>query len=444
MQPRGGIPQEARMPFARLSLILAPFLLSAVVAAQNVLLVIADDVGLPDLERVATPNIDALAAQGVTFSTALAMPVCQQSRRTIYFGEYWRRDSGNPCAPANLLAPSLALTSIAEQVAEGGATSVLIGKWHVGGWHTAGMCAPIEQGFQWWLAGTPGNLKSPDLLSPCLGDGHRDWVRAAGGPGYCAAFSEIVYTAMKQRDVALQALTVGGNKPRLIVFAPNIAHGPFQRPPAAMLPPEYPATATDEERYESMIVALDGIVGEMLDTIGDLDDWLVIFVGDNGTPQHFVPVPERGKDTCYERGVRVPMILAGGQVVKPDRTSSELVHVVDIYATTAAWMNTLARGLPPDLPSRSLLPTLLDQSHAPYHEYVAVGNERERAARSVDFKLIQRDTDLNGTFDVEEFYWMGEAPGPDGLPPEEFNAIHEGKLQGYVNAHRTWLEGALP
>ena len=80
-----------------------------------------------------------------------------------------------------------------------------------------------------------------------------------------------------------------------------------------------------------MIVALDTAVGQVLRRVSK--ETLVVFVGDNGTPGAVAPEPERAKRTTFERGLRVPLLVAGPGV--PHGASDALVHVVDLYATVA-------------------------------------------------------------------------------------------------------------
>ncbi len=80
----------------------------------------------------------------------------------------------------------------------------------------------------------------------------------------------------------------------------------------------------------------------------DLDQWLVIFVGDNGTPANVSPLdhspggnlfPYPAKSTCGERGIRVPFILCGAGL--PATVSDRMAHVADILPTVAAYLGVL-------------------------------------------------------------------------------------------------------
>src|SRR5436853_7498537 len=68
------------------------FALSAPAAPPNVVLVLADDLGWADCGCYGnhfneTPRIDRLAAQGLRFTAAYAMPVCSPTRAAIQSGQ---------------------------------------------------------------------------------------------------------------------------------------------------------------------------------------------------------------------------------------------------------------------------------------------------------------------------------------------------------------------
>lgn len=347
---------------------------------KSVLVIVLDDVGLADLEGVSalggTPNLDALAAQGVYFRCAYANGTCSVSRKSLFFGTYATHDTGPQC-PADTVVghpPTLAETSLAELVPS--FHSAVVGKWHLGGSPSGGAweCAPLEHGFLYWLAGTcPG---------VCGQEGYTNWTRI----DHCVAVVEPAYEpAVLGNTFKLGWPSV--TAPRLCVLAFQLPHAPLHQPPRQYLPAGWPAFAnTNKEKYRSMIAAADSFVGQALSVI-DLDNTLVFVVGDNGPPGQVVA--EKGKGTVFERGIHVPLIVAGGPVTSGGRDSLELVHVVDIYATVAAWAGA---GVPAGCDGVSLLPELENTSHGNLRETVvcgsAIGGSSEEAcARSRTLKF---------------------------------------------------------
>ena len=105
----------------------------------NVILLVADDLGYGDLscygaERVKTPNVDNLAAQGVRFTDAHAVAATSTpSRYSLLTGEYaWRRP-GTDIAAGNagmIIRPEH--FTVADLFKSEGYTTAAIGKWHLG------------------------------------------------------------------------------------------------------------------------------------------------------------------------------------------------------------------------------------------------------------------------------------------------------------------------
>jgi hypothetical protein len=100
-----------------------------------------------------------------------------------------------------------------------------------------------------------------------------------------------------------------------------------------------------------------------------LENTLVIFLGDNGSPAQVAS--QEPKTLVYEYGVRVPMIVADGQAIAAELnglpittrllhsarrglTSPTLANAVDLYATIALTADPDATGLPADTDSRDL------------------------------------------------------------------------------------------
>ena len=98
--------------------------------------------------------------------------------------------------------------------------------------------------------------------------------------------------------------------------------------------------------FELMVQDLDRAVGQILGGI-DLQETLVILVGDNGTPEK-VPFAKaelgRGKTTAFEGGIRVPMVWAGAGIPAGSETSA-LVSFVDVLPTLAARIGVWSKAI---------------------------------------------------------------------------------------------------
>ena len=135
----------------------------------NIVLIYIDDLGWRDLgimgsQYYETPNIDALASQGMRFMQAYSnAPNCAPARASLLSGQYQPRHgvytvgtSERGDARLRKLIPvrnrtelDLDIVTIAEALAPAGYVSGQVGKWHLGG---PGFLPP-RQGFEWAVAG---------------------------------------------------------------------------------------------------------------------------------------------------------------------------------------------------------------------------------------------------------------------------------------------------
>ena len=311
-----------------------------------------DDLGLADLETFPHPTIDALAAQGLTFSQCYGSPVCSPSRHQLQFGEWWTRiadDEGEE-------APSSAV-SLAELLHD--RSSLYLGKWHLGGTPIA--TGPMQQGYDDWRKGIT-TAPSPSYFA---------WNVYDSG----SLFFGLEYLPLAQaQDFA--TLWPAMPWPRLAVYATSLPHLPYHRPPSAWLPSGYPSTATDRLKFQAMGVAADEQLRRALEHV-DLSRTFVVLVGDNGTPAALMPDldgdgdadVERGKTSIFERGIRVPLVIAGPGV-PAGVTTDALCSVVDVRATLC----DLAGHGDPGRDGRSLRPVLEDPS-AEVRSFVLAGVE---------------------------------------------------------------------
>ena len=306
----------------RLPVLFTLLAFAGLAGAQDVVIIVADDVAHADLARVPTPNLDRLRAHGIEYSRAFAMPLCSPTRRTIYFGTWWSEITGNRCAVLDGSEPNLNEVSLAEL--DPGAWTYFSGKWHLGGnpggpWQLAPEAHGFDVARAWHMAN----------LFQCQSDGYFSWQRLDRG----RVTTSTVYEPRAILDQFTRVWSVPTTQRRLALLSPALAHSPYHRPPPDMLPADWPATPDANTKFEAMIAALDLFVGKVLSSV-DLDRDLVIFVGDNGTADPVSPVPGKSKGTTFERGIHVPLILAGAGIDGP-RATEALVQVSDIYATVA-------------------------------------------------------------------------------------------------------------
>jgi arylsulfatase A-like enzyme len=258
------------------------------------------------------------------------------------FGRYPRRDrigeSISSFVPPNVYNPTPALSSTSlPDLFDRTYDSALFGKWHLG---THSLCqANLDLGVYNPCAATPllhgfeeASTVSMENLNAFPGHGYSYWLSADDG-----VFTERAVYAERARFEAFQGWwRRAPETPKFAFYSFNYAHAPFHSPPNLLVP----TPISVRRRYESMIAAMDTLIGKILEEI-DLENTYVIFFTDNGTPDEVddaVPcppgVPRCAKHTVYEAGINVPCIIAG-RGIPAGSVSHSLMSCVDLMATIA-------------------------------------------------------------------------------------------------------------
>ncbi|MEM7199011.1 MAG: sulfatase-like hydrolase/transferase [Planctomycetota bacterium] len=343
-------------------------------AQENLLILVADDLGVDNVGAYGegsaippTPNIDALASQGVLFRNFWSNPVCSPTRACLHTGRYSLRTLVGHAVPLQQTGV-LDLTEISIpkmlDLGNGGYAHSLIGKWHLGDERNGGDLGPNMTGWSHFAGLIPG----------ALGD-YYNWRRTVDG----VTAQSTVYATTQMVDDALSWIGQQSG-PWVCMLAFNAAHGPLQPPPPSLhsqnLNGLNPAT-TPVPFYKAIAEAMDTEIGRLLASLGpQRQNTNVIFLGDNGTdgPVSVPPFrPSHAKGTPYEGAVNVPLIFAGPTVTSPGREVDALVGAVDLFATVAELAQVdLTTTLPPtlEIDSVSFLPYITDPAQTPIRQTV--------------------------------------------------------------------------
>ena len=111
----------------------------AEIQKPNILLIVADDLGLGDVSAygsrtISTPNIDSLASDGIRFTNGYATSATSTpSRYAMFTGQYPWRNADAKILPgdAPLLIPT-DMPTLPKMMQEAGYATAAIGKWHLG------------------------------------------------------------------------------------------------------------------------------------------------------------------------------------------------------------------------------------------------------------------------------------------------------------------------
>jgi len=377
-------------------------------AIQNVVVLIADDLGVDQLacygegsDLPVTPVIDGLAASGVLFRNAWSQPVCSPTRAGIFTGRHGFRTGIGDIVTTTSEALPLSEVIVPELLDQelSGYRHALIGKWHLGNETVGGVLSPEVAGWTKF----DGSLFSfePAPQSYTL------WPRIVAGVQHVATR----YATTAHVDAALKWI---GNQqaPWMLFLAFDAPHAPYHVPPAGLYYENLNGVPQTSLRphYKAMVEAMDTEIGRLLDGIAALGFHgtqapLVIFVGDNGTPNEVAAPPivaGKAKGTLYEGGLNVPLIVSGRPGTPPGSECAALAHATDLFATLAEVvgidLDTALAGRVLD--SVSLLPLIEDPAGPPVHQYVyaelfdPVGvlppQNHRSALRDARYKLIRR------------------------------------------------------
>lgn len=337
--------------------------------ALNVVLIVADDLGMTDLgcygsKFYETPNLDRLAASGTRFTQAYsACTVCSPSRAAILTGKYparlhltdWIAGHDYPFArmkpPAWTQYLPLEEVTLAEALKPNGYRTASIGKWHLTPTENSERYYPEAQGFDLNLAGTrqgqPPSYFSPYGI-PNLPDGPKG-----------------EYLTDREFDEAGKFIEANQKNPFFVYLPLHTVHTPLQAKQPVI--DRYKAKARPDApqrnpTYAAMIESMDENVGKLLkhlDSSGLTDRTIVLFTSDNGglIPSTNTNLGLRaGKGSAYEGGVRVPFIVRWPGVTRGGTTCNVPVCGIDIAPTISS---ALGRKMPP-ADGASILPLLQD------------------------------------------------------------------------------------
>ncbi|WP_349743687.1 sulfatase family protein [Roseateles cavernae] len=344
----------------------------------NILFILADDLGWADLSvygqrDYATPQLDRLAAAGVRFTQAYAnSAVCSATRFALMTGRYQYRLPGGleepiptargPRGPIGLPPEHPTLPSL---LAEAGYDTALIGKWHLGSLPEFG---PLKSGYRRFFGNYGGVIDyfthKPGVGTEVARDLYEDElpVERAGYYTQILADEAAAYLSDPARHDA----------PFLLSLHFTAPHWPWEGPEDEAVSRDlrslFHYDGGSQATYGRMVQALDGAVGQVLDTLaarGLADNTLVIFSSDNGGERFSKTWPFTGQKTeLLEGGLRVPTLLRWPAALPP--------QVSEQVTATMDWLPTLlaAAGLRPhpDYPSdgENLLPIL--KGEAPERE----------------------------------------------------------------------------
>ncbi len=360
----------------------------------NILLIIADDMGLDATPNFSEgtikpnmPNLQAMMDTGITFKNLWSYPVCSPTRASILTGKYGSKtgvlEVGN-----TINTSETSIQQFLDDATSNAYASAIIGKWHL----SNSAADPITMGVDYYAGLLTGGVQS-----------YTNWDLTENG----VTSNSTEYTTTKFTDLAIEWVDKQ-SKPWFMWLAFNAPHTPFHLAPTSLhsqgnLPTDTASIdANPTPYYMSAIEAMDSEIGRLLSslTTEEKANTVIIFIGDNGTPNKVTQTPysrSKSKNSLYQGGVNVPMVVSGVGVTRTNVQEAALISTADLFSTIAsiAGVSTSTREN-----STSFYP-LLTNSGASTREYVYTeisNNGIGYAIRNATYKLIQYDSG------VEEFY----------------------------------------
>lgn len=261
--------------------------------------------------------------------------------------------------------------TLAERLSAHGYDASMVGKWHLSSHlRPSPYDHPGRQGFPWYSAVTENLNASRDPFDRT--DGYYHWEKSLNG--------EVIwvdrYVTTDQIDEAL-ARMAAMRPPWFLYLALTASHSPFSVPPDGLYSIELPPEPGPRALYHATAEAMDTELGRLFAAI-DLEETLLVVMGDNGTTEEAVLPPWRpdeAKDSMTEGGLGVPFFVAGPWVQQPGTETGGLVSAVDLWPTLMEGLGLEARPGDPALDGESFLSQLEDPT-APgralvYSEYFA-------------------------------------------------------------------------
>ncbi|MGJ8653634.1 MAG: sulfatase family protein [Opitutaceae bacterium] len=347
--------------------------------SPNIIYILADDLGYGDVSclnpvrgKIATPRIDQLAHEGMTFTDAhSSSSVCTPTRYSILTGRYNWRTHLQKQVIMGFDAPLITTDrmTVASFLKEQGYNTACIGKWHLG------------LGLQ-TTDGEPMNTE---------GMTNTDWkAPITGGPvnlgfdtfwGISSSLNIPPYVYIENdRFVADEIIMhkVGRKGPKEVSFddlqtlplitqktieyiqqqkeeTPFFAYVSLTSPHTPLVPTSEWKGKSGLGDYGDFVMHTDAIIGEIVDALdasGLGENTIVIVTSDNGTSKwcdtdklleqaHYFSAQFRGsKGDLWDGGHRVPFIVRWPASVKAGSVSDQLISLNDLIATCAELTNT--------------------------------------------------------------------------------------------------------
>jgi arylsulfatase A len=366
--------------------------------APNIIFIFADDLGYGDIgcygqQKINTPNIDALAKNGIKFTQFYSgSTVCAPARASFMTGLHTGHTPvrGNKTfEPEGQTPLPGSSVTIAMELQKAGYKTAAIGKWSLGFITTSG--APHKKGFDNFFG-----YNCQSLAHNYYPDHVWDNEKRIELP------ENLTGTAVYSADLFQQKTLEYIDEQKM--DKPFFLYLPYTLPHVDLTPPhdsiynyyvqlfnEEPLKETDKRNlnkqfveqyphaaFAAMVARLDKYVGEIVAAVNRNNmagNTVIIFTSDNGPHKEKGGDPDffnshgiyRGiKRDLYEGGIRVPLIVCWKGKIKPAQQSNHVAALWDFFPT---FREMAGMPVTKNLDGISMLPGLLNKRQ-PKHNYL--------------------------------------------------------------------------
>lgn len=399
------------------------FAAMALAGQPNVILIVSDDQGYPDLgcigsKPLVTPNLDRLAAEGVrATSFYVTWPACTPSRGSILTGRYPQRNGLYDMIRNDLVnyghrfsaeeyavSPEMTLgldvreRTIGDMLKTAGYATGVVGKWDMG---QARRFLPLQRGFDFFYGhgnngidyytheryGVPSLFRGNERTQEDKGSYVTDVFKRealrflAGNAGQRPFFLYLPFNAPHGAS-SFGAGTVEGEK---------------KKGEGVQAPEKYVALYRDKvkdeklARYCGAVTCMDEAIGEILKLLDDrriAAETLVMFLSDNGGSGNGGNAPLKGsKSTMWEGGLRVPFLARWPGRLPAGRVTDEFLTSLELAPTMLAATGAKAAS-EVTLDGFDMLPILRGERKSPRKE-MFWQRRGDKAARFENWKWLE-------------------------------------------------------
>lgn len=432
----------------------------------NIIYFLADDLGYGEVgvygqKIIKTPNMDALANNGMLFTQHYSgAPVCAPARYMLLTGlhsgqafirgnDEWKERgdvwdyelaSNNPEFEGQRPIPESTIT-IGHKLKEAGYTTGLFGKWGLGAPNTEGV--PNKQGFDYFF-GYNCQRQAHNLYPPHLWENEQkvnlnnelvaprtklDSLSDPYNEDSYAKFNQKDYAPKIIHDKAIEFINKNKEEPFFLYYASPLPHLPLQVPHEDLK--VYTDIFGEEEpylgnrgyfpnrnpraTYAAMITYLDQQLGDLVALLKELDlyeNTIIILSSDNGptytggvdfeyfeSSKPFQNGYGRTKGYVYEGGIRVPMIASWPGQIEAGSTSDHISSFYDVMPTLCDIGNI---DSPENIDGISFAPELLGNKQTK-HEFLYwefPSYKGQQAVRMGKWKGVRKNI-FDGNLDIE-------------------------------------------